>query len=315
MPVRYECAGAGIYAIDAQYVRPHMDAVHLIVDAGRGAFVDTGTDHSAPALMAALDALHLEAAAVDYILLTHVHLDHAGGAGRLAELLPLAKVVVHPRGLPHLCDPGKLIAATKAVYGEARYASLYGTVRPVPKERILAAEDGLHITLGRRTLEILYTPGHALHHLCIADRDTHEIFSGDTFGVSYREFDTAAGPFIITTATPTQFDPQQLHASLDRLLHLQPAAIYLTHYSRVGGIEKLGADLHADIDALVAIARGAAAAPRRAARIAERLFDHWSQRLDAHGFTGDAARRRELLDMDVGLNAAGLDAWLSRIAA
>ena len=153
----------------------------------------------------------------------------------------------------------------------------------MPVNRIVAAEDGDRLTLECRTLQILHTPGHALHHFCVADADTHEVFSGDTFGVSYREFDTAAGPFIFPTTTPTQFDPQQLHASIDLLLALRPPAIYLTHYSRVDAVQKLGADLHADIDALVAIARRSAAAPRRTALIAERMFDHWSQRLDAHG--------------------------------
>lgn len=314
MQAPYETAGAGIYAIDTHYLRPRMDAVHLLVDGECSALIDTGTQFSAPAVLATLDALRLDRDAVDYIVVTHVHLDHAGAAGLLAELMPHAKVIVHPRGRPHLLNPDKLIAATKAVYGEEQYAALYGTVLAVPGDRIVAAEDGDRLTLECRTLEILHTPGHALHHLCVADADTHEIFSGDTFGVSYREFDTAAGPFIFPTTTPTQFDPQQLHASIDRLLALRPPAIYLTHYSRIDAIPKLGADLHADIDALVAIARRSAAAPHRTAAIAELMFEHWSRRLDAHGCIADALQRRAMLKADLSLNAAGLDAWLARIA-
>ena len=301
--------GDGLYAIDTYLERPLMDASHLIVDQGHAAFVDTGTPAAVPRLTAALADLDLDPAAVEYILVTHVHLDHAGGVGRLAAALPRAKVIVHPRGMGHLIDPSRLVAATRAVYGAQYYDRVYGGVVAVPAERIEAAEDGRRIAIGRRRFDLLHTPGHALHHLAAVDPDTREVFSGDTFGVSYREFDTAAGAFIIATTTPTQFDPQQLLASIDRLLDLRPSAVYLTHYSRVGDIQRLGADLKADVEAMAAIAR--AGASHRDA-IGARIFEHWSRRLDAHGFPADPARRHALLDFDAALNAAGLDAWLSR---
>lgn len=304
---------SGIYAIDTHYVRARMDASHLIVDQGRAAFIDTGTTLSVPHLSAALAFQNLDPGAVDYIILTHVHLDHAGGAGRLAELLPAAKVLVHPRGAAHLSDPSRLVAATRLVYGDEHFDSAYGQVVPVAPERIVAMADGDSVMLGHRRLQFLHTPGHALHHLCIVDPQTREIFSGDTFGVSYREFDTAAGEFIVATTTPSQFDPDQLISSIDRLLAERPTAIYLTHYSRVVDIARLGADLKADIAALVGIARAAQTLPDRTAAMAARIHEHWSRRLDAHGFAADAARRHALLDGDAALNAAGLDAWLSRI--
>jgi len=169
--------------------------------------------------------------------------------------------------------------------------------------------------LGTRTWEFIHTPGHALHHVCIVDREAGDIFTGDTFGVSYREFDTAAGEFVFTTSTPTQFDPSQLHASVERLLKFEPRALYLTHYGRVGDAPRLGADLHADIDAFVSIARGAASAADPVADMAPKLFAHLSARLDAHGFAGDSARRHAILDGDIELNAAGLAAWLARGAS
>lgn len=308
----YEAVGVGVYAIDTDYVRPRMDASHLIVDAGRAAFVDTGTFHSVTNLLAALDELGLATTDVEYILLTHIHLDHAGGAGRLAECLPRAKILVHPRGVAHLCAPDRLVAATKAVYGERRFDELYGRVVPAPTERVIAVADGQRITLGRRSLEFMHTPGHALHHLCIVDRDAREAFCGDTFGVSYRELDTAAGAFIFATTTPTQFDPGQLHSSVDRILEVRPRVVYLTHYGPVSRIDALGAELHADIDAQVAIAKSAAAGPDREAEIAAALYAYLSSRLDTHGYGGGGAERHALLDGDVALNAAGLDAWLRR---
>src|ERR1019366_4995105 len=205
----YERVAEGIIAIDTEFVRPRMDASHLIVEDGHAAFVDTGTFFSVPNLLGALAAQDLDVDAVDYILLTHVHLDHAGGVGRLAAALPRARVLVHPRGVSHIVDPSILAAATQAVYGEARFAQEYGQVTGVPAERIDGVEDGRRIRMGRRTLEVVYTPGHALHHLCIVDRDTAEVFTGDAFGVSYRELDTAAGEFIFPTNSPSHFDPQQ----------------------------------------------------------------------------------------------------------
>ena len=157
------------------------------------------------------------------------------------------------------------------------------------------------------------TPGHALHHVCILDRATGEMFTGDTFGVSYRELDTAAGEFIFPTTSPAQFDPAQLHASISRLIELKPLCAYLTHFGRVGGdLDRLAADLHADVDAFVRIARGVAGAPDRVQAMKRPLFDHLSKRLDAHGYPGDVRTRHALLDGDVMLNAAGLDAWLAR---
>jgi glyoxylase-like metal-dependent hydrolase (beta-lactamase superfamily II) len=309
-----ERLGEGVFAVDTLHVRRAADASYLMVDGGRAAFVDTGTHHSVPNLLAALGALDIGVEQVDYVLLTHVHLDHAGGAGALLAQLPRARVVVHPRGAPHLTDPAKLLAATKMVYGDEVFAAQFGAAVPIAAERITTVADGECLAFGARTLEFLHTPGHALHHLCILDRDTRELFTGDTFGISYREFDTAAGPFVFTAATPSQFDPDQLRASVARLAALEPRCAYLTHYGRIDAIAGLARDLDADIDAIARLARASARSPDRLTRIERELFAHLSRRLQAHGFTGDEGTRHALLDGDVSLNAAGLDAWLRRAA-
>jgi glyoxylase-like metal-dependent hydrolase (beta-lactamase superfamily II) len=224
-------------------------------------------------------------------------------------------VLVHPRGAPHIIDPSKLIAGTLAVYGDEAYARLYGDIIAVPKERLCAVQDGDRRAVGKRTFEFMHTPGHALHHLCILDRDAAAVFSGDTFGVSYREFDNANGEFVMATTTPTQFDPAQLHCSVDRILQARPRNIYMTHYSRVTRIERLGADMHADIDRFAAIARESADDADPAAAIRARMFDYLGERLARHGYTGADTEMHRLLDTDVRLNADGLIAWLSRAAA
>lgn len=304
----------GIHAVDTHYVRPGLDASHLIIEQGRAAFVDTGPTSAVPHLLDALQRLGVAPEQVDLVLLTHVHLDHAGGAGVLLRSLPNAKVAIHPRGARHMSDPRKLIEGSIGVYGEEAFAALYGEIAPIPAERVIIADDGLRLRLAGRELELIHTPGHALHHYCIVDRAAGAIFSGDNFGISYRDLDTARGAFIYPTTTPVHFDPQAMHASLDRIMSYRPEAIYLTHYSRVTELERLAADLHECVDAFVAIARRHAARPDRGARIRADLFEYLSRRLDAHGFAAGEARRREIIGFDVELNSQGLEVWLDRAA-
>jgi glyoxylase-like metal-dependent hydrolase (beta-lactamase superfamily II) len=306
-------AGHGLHVVDTGYVRPRLAASHIVIDDGCAAIVDTGAAPAAPFILEALAELGVAREQVEYLFLTHVHLDHAGGAGQLMAALPRARAVLHPRGAPHLIDPAKLIAGSIAVYGERVFRELYGEIVPIPAERVRTVEDGERLTLGRRTFEFIDTPGHARHHYCAVDLDHRLIFSGDTFGISYREFDTAAGPFAFPTTTPVQFDPEALHGSIDRLLSYRPERIALTHYGPVGDdLGRMGADLHECIDEFVRIARRHAAEPDRRARIAADMFERFSERLDRHGFEGDGVRRHELLDGDVDLNTQGLDVWLSK---
>lgn len=302
----------GITAIDTGFFRPRFDASHLIVENGRAAFVDTGTNHSVPRLLAALDARRIERTAVDYVILTHVHLDHAGGAGLLMRELPNARAIVHPRGARHLIDPTQLIAGATAVYGAAEVERSYGQLVPIPAERVVVTADGHVIDLAGRELRCLDTPGHARHHICIHDARSRAFFTGDTFGLSYREFDTARGAFILPTSTPVQFEPDALKASIARMLAFAPQQMFLTHYSRVTDVERLAQDLYEQIDAMVAIARRHAAASERHARIVADLDSLYLGRAREHGCTLAADAMRELLAMDIELNAQGLQVWLDR---
>ncbi|MDA1064008.1 MAG: MBL fold metallo-hydrolase, partial [Proteobacteria bacterium] len=244
----------GLIAIDTEYARPLQDASHLIVENGRGAFVDTGVNSSVPLLLAALAECNLDAGDIDYVFLTHIHLDHAGGAGLLMQQLPNARCVIHPRGAPHMIDPGKIVAGTEAVYGKENTAKMYGEILPIAAARIDIANDGDVFSLHGRELEAFHTEGHARHHYCLSDAASRGIFTGDSFGVSYRELDTAAGEFIFPTTTPVQFDPQEAHKSVDRIMSYAPERLYLTHYSEVGSLARLAGDMHDGIDRMAAIA-------------------------------------------------------------
>jgi glyoxylase-like metal-dependent hydrolase (beta-lactamase superfamily II) len=305
----------GISAIDTGFFRPQFDASHLLVENGRAAFVDTGTNYSVPRLLGELREKQIPVDAVDYVILTHVHLDHAGGAGLLMRELPNARAVIHPRGVRHMVDPGALIAGATAVYGAEEIQRSYGELVPIPADRIDTAGDGHVIDLAGRVLVCLDTPGHARHHICIHDARSGAFFTGDTFGLSYREFDTDKGAFILPTSTPVQFEPDALKASIERMLAYAPRQMFLTHYSRVTDIERLAHDLFVQIDAMVAIVRAHAGAADRHARITDDLADLYIARAQAHGCTFDAARTRELLAMDIELNAQGLEVWIDRSKA
>jgi glyoxylase-like metal-dependent hydrolase (beta-lactamase superfamily II) len=302
----------GITAVDTEYVRPQMDAAHIVAAGGRAAIIDTGPNTAVPLILAALEQLQIAPDAVQFLFLTHVHLDHAGGAGALMRALPRATCVVHPRGAPHMIDPAKLIAGTRAVYGEELYSRLYGEILPIERERIAISQDGLRFELPGRVFECVHTPGHALHHQAIVDHGAASIFTGDTFGISYREFDTARGAWIMPTTTPTQFDPGQLKASVIRLMQFRPRRVYLTHYSEVTDCARLANDMVDAIDEFVRIAR--AAGPNDLARLRFDLRRLAHESLSEHGCTLSPAAIDAILGKDFELNAAGLVAWLKREA-
>ncbi|KAF1003381.1 MAG: Hydroxyacylglutathione hydrolase [Luteibacter sp.] len=302
----------GIHTIDTGFGRPSFDAAYLVVEHGRGAFIDSGTSHSVPHLLDAIHTAGLRPSDIDWVILTHVHLDHAGGAGELMRHLPHAKLAVHPRGARHMIDPSILIAGATAVYGEAAIRRDYGDIVPVPEERVVEATDGFVIDLAGRALLCLDAPGHAKHHIAIHDERANAFFTGDVFGISYRELDTANGPFIIPTTSPVQFDPDEAHASIDRMLRYKPEAMYLTHYGRVEDVPRLANDLHEQIDAMVAIAWRHAGDPDREARIAADFRDLYVGRATRHGVTLSTDDIAKLLKIDIRLNAQGVVVWLGR---
>lgn len=309
MPLtRYEY---GIFAIDADYIRPQLAAIHLIVENGRAAIVDTGNNESLLKLLAGLETLGLSVGSVDYVILTHVHLDHAGGAGAMMRAFPNARLVVHPRGARHMADPSKLVAGATAVYGQAEVRRLYGDVLPIDEGRIIEATDGLNIELAGRELLCIETPGHARHHICIVDRKSGHIFTGDTFGLSYRELDTEGRQFIFPTTTPVQFDPDAMHASLDLLMSYKPEAVYLTHYSQVREVAVKAVELHRLIDAHLDIARREKnSGEERHSRIRASLAHLLVDEVDRFGCHLPPAEILAIFATDLDLNAQGLGVWL-----
>ncbi len=263
-----------------------------------------------------LDALAQQGLAVDdveYVFLTHIHLDHAGGAGLLMQHLPNARCVLHPRGAPHMVDPERLVAGTIGVYGEARTREMYGEIVPIEAGRIVVAEDEDWFDMNGRRFQALHTEGHARHHYVLHDPQARGVFTGDSFGISYRELDTANGAFIFPTTTPASFDPEEAHKAVDRIMGCAPRYLYLTHYSRVDEPERLAAEMHAGIDAYVDLALAHQDDDDRDEAIQAAMDEYLSGRLVEHGFKGDRDAMWSVLNIDIVLNAQGLVAWLERL--
>lgn len=302
----------GIHVIDTGFHRDVFDAAYLIVENGRAAFVDTGTNDSVPRLLAALEAAGLAPDAVDHVIATHVHLDHAGGVGLLMTHLPNAQLVVHPQGAPHMIEPSRLMAGARAVYGDDEVARTYGNVIGVPEKRVLRTADGMTIELAGRPLEFLDTPGHARHHHCIWDARSRGFFTGDTFGLSYRDFDTAQGAWSMPTTTPVQFEPEALRHSIERMLAYAPECMYLTHYGRVGDVPRLANLLLTQLDTMVSLALKLPDDAHRHAALMDGFVAIHMNSLRDHGSNLPEAHVRELLALDNELNAQGIAVWLNR---
>ncbi len=307
--------GQGITLVDAQYGKAGVVAIYLMQQEDEVAIIETGTNHSVPHVKNALREKNLSFENVRYIIPTHVHLDHAGGAGELMHQCPNAQLVVHPFGAQHLHDPAKLEAGTIAVYGEEKFRKLYGKIRPVEAHRIMEAPGFFKIDLNGRELEFFDTPGHARHHFCVYDKQSAGIFTGDTFGLSYPQITTDKGPLIFATTTPVQFDPGSLLQSIDCLTSLQPEVIYLTHFGAVTPTPELTKQLKRSIRRFSNIALDFQTKPQnRVALIQEKLIEYLLTVLKEMGCHQSPEFCEAVIRADMELNAKGLDFWLSKSA-
>jgi glyoxylase-like metal-dependent hydrolase (beta-lactamase superfamily II) len=306
----------GVILVDTGYVTPDRAAAWIVRGKSSAAVVETGHGGAVPRILAALEAHGLRRDDVSHVVVTHVHLDHAGGAGALMRELPRATLVVHPRGARHLVDPSKLAAATVEVYGEEAFRRLYGELVPVPAARVVEAADGHALDLGDRPLRLLDALGHAKHHLVVHDVRSRGFFTGDAFGLSYRETDGEAGPFLFPTTTPTQLDPDAYHRTLDRMLAERPERMYVAHFGMVeGDIAACAAELRRGLDEHVRRALAAPAGPGRHAALRASLEAQLQGALAAHGAPVSPADAARIFSDDLDLNTQGLEVWLDTHAA
>lgn len=304
-----------LVTIDCDYLGPGIAAAYLRIQGDEVAFVETNTNHAVPKLLAALANERLAPEQVRYIIVTHVHLDHAGGTSLLAKACPNATVLAHPRASRHLIDPSKLVASARVVYGAEKFDALYGTIEPIDASRVKSLDDGAEVPFGETHFRFIHTRGHANHHFIVHDPARRSVFTGDTFGLSYPRLQRAK-PFVFPSTSPTDFDGPAAHASIDIVKNLGVDRAALTHFGEITDLETVAAQLHEWIDissklmeqanqgdpakAEETIRAGIVAAMDRAAERAGIVLD---------------AEDRALLELDVGLNAQGLTYAASKTRA
>ena len=218
-------AAPGIRAIDTQMCGRELVTSAYLLEAKEPALVETGPTTSVDAVLAGLEELGTAPEDLRHVVVTHIHLDHAGGAGALLPHLPNATVWVHERGAPHLADPRRLMESATRIYGEEQLNTMFGPVHPIPEDRIRAMADGDRVELGGRGLDVAYTPGHAGHHVCLFDSETDGVFVGDALGVFLPDVR------ILRPATPPpEFDLELAIASIERVRDRKPSSILFSHF-------------------------------------------------------------------------------------
>lgn len=304
----------GISVIDSGYFSKDFAAIYILRQGNEVAIIETGNKYSATNVQKALEMDGLSFSDVAYIIPTHVHLDHAGGAGELMNRCQNAQLIVHPRGARHMIDPSKLIAGAIAVYGEANYKKLYGEIIPIDSSRVIEADDNFILDFEGRELKFIDTPGHARHHFCIWDEITGSMFTGDTFGVSYREFDKGNEVYIFPSTSPVQFDPEALIKSIEKLITYRPKRVCLTHFSAIEPTNKVVDQLIDGIHFVSSLAKEYASHREAEEIIEDEMMSYFLKGIKKVG-NDDLEFCRDRLKLDVEINTQGLIYWQQKISS
>lgn len=268
------------------------------------ALVETGTSLSVPYLLGGLKALQIDPGEVDYVIVTHIHLDHSGGAGKLLPYLPHATVVVHERGARHLIDPSRLLKGARAVYGDV-LERMFGEVLPVPEDRVWIRREKETVDLGGgRVLTFYDTPGHARHHFSIYDSGSGGVFSGDTLGVRYvKELTGADCELIFPVTSPPEFDLAATLDSIDKLAQLQPSKIFHSHYGVTEPASIAFDRIRETAEVFVQLARACHPLENNQEVLKEKLRDYV---IEEHRKRGVETRQLNWPELDLELSAMGL---------
>ena len=298
----------GIKVIDSGYYSKDFASIYILRQVNKVAIIETGNNFSVSNIQKALEKDGLSFSDVAYVIPTHVHLDHAGGAGQLMKQCKDAKLIVHPRGARHMIDPQKLIAGATAVYGEKKFKELYGDIIPIEANRVIEAEDNFLLDFEGRELKFIDTPGHAKHHFCIWDKETGTMFTGDTFGISYRDLDKDGEVYIFPSTSPVQFDPKALVESINKIMEYNPHRVCLTHFSAIKPSKQVVEQLIDGIKFVSDLAKKYATHNDAELIIREKMMEYFLKGLSKIG-VADLNFCRERLELDVKINTQGLIYW------
>jgi glyoxylase-like metal-dependent hydrolase (beta-lactamase superfamily II) len=294
--------------IDCQYLEPRFAASYLIQEKDEAVFIDNNTTHSVPLLMKALQEQGLHPHQVKYLIITHVHLDHAGGSSALMKECPNAILLAHPKAAIHVIDPSRLVASAKGVYGEASFNQLYGEITPISSDRVKSVEDEETLALGNRTFRFFYTRGHANHHICIYDSLSKSVFTGDSFGLAYPDLQDN-GLFIFPSTSPTDFDPTEAKLSIQKILNTGAERAYLTHFGAVTDLKEAARQLNLHLNFSEELLNRAIQKKEIGVELTQfcesELRSYFKTVLEDHHLSNHA-RVWSLIKLDLELNAAGI---------
>lgn len=303
------CPNQAVVTIDCQYMRPRFAASYLLVEGEMAAFVENNTAHSVPLLLDALRSRGLTPEQVRYLIVTHVHLDHAGGSSALMRACPNATLLAHPRAAPHLIDPTRLVSSARRVYGESAFRELYGEITPIDGRRVRVMQDGDKLRFGARNLRFIHTRGHANHHFCVHDDRADGVFTGDSFGLAYPDLQ-GHGLFVFPSTSPTDFIPSEARRALRKILDTGARRAFLTHFGEVTDLNEAARQLGEHLDFSESLLNEAAAAGDEGEELVavceERLREYFEAELRRRGFTTPESTPWEILELDLGLNAQGI---------
>ncbi len=279
----------GVHTIDARMHGKEHNLSCYFLPGERPTLVEPGPESSLDNVVAALEALGVGPEDLAWIVVTHVHLDHGGGAGRLAERFPAATVVVHTEGARHLRDPERLVASATRVYGTDNMARLWGSMQPVPEDRLRAVDEGDHIDLGGgRHLEVMYTPGHAKHLMCLVDSDTGGVFVGDAVGITLPH-----SHLVRPTVPPPDIDPDLIVAQLERLRSRSVTSVNFAHFGIDVDVEEMLDQAIRRVRRWDEITAAAVAEGMDADGVAERLASHAHADYVAEGYSPEVIAAAE----------------------
>jgi glyoxylase-like metal-dependent hydrolase (beta-lactamase superfamily II) len=296
-------------------VYPRFAASFLMTDGKEALFVENNTAHSVPKLLEALRQEGLKPEQVRYLIITHVHLDHAGGSQALMKACPNATLLAHPRAAPHVIDPSKLVASARQVYGESEFERLYGEIGPIDASRVRAMQDGEELRFGSSLLIFIHTRGHANHHFCVLVSDSESgkkaIFSGDAFGLAYPDLQKH-GLFIFPSTSPTDFDPDEARKSIDRIVQSGSKSAYLTHFGEVRDLSKAADQLREYLNRfepsyrrMIETSEGDRSDAELTRQYEKEIREYLARRYQAQGGEPDS-QFDAFLKLDIELNAAGM---------
>lgn len=298
----------GVYCIDSGYVQDQYCAIYLLKEGDEVAIIETATNHSVDRVLSVLSELNIDRQQVKYVIPTHIHLDHVGGAGAMMDIFSQARLIIHPRGARHVIDPTRLIEGSISVYGETLFRRLYGDIQPIEESRVDIAGDLDVYTLGQRELVFIDTPGHARHHFCIYDAKSNGIFSGDTFGISYPAMKNLANG-LMPSSSPVHFDADALIKSIDRLSAYKPDFVFLTHFGSIENPVAKAASLKQWIFDIVDACKAANPVDKISIdKLEKSLREMAIQKLGGNPDT-DIEQIMKVLSTDIRLNAKGLAIW------